>query len=312
MASDPLFSGGVASIVYKNAIEAIPHLDFRLKFLEQCRAFPQTERLRAEILDSIKRDFPLDPSAYVGRARFSVPDMSKALAIMDEGFTHLQGELEDQFRIMYLNFITEVLESGSASDSDVPVLTNKYHSVSQPPKTSHPPSSELRVLQSVLHLNLNPSNLSPISEHLTSLPPPEPLSKPDPNLIRLTLLLSQSYMRLGSYVDSCKVLSHLLSNLSPHDHAHVSAYGEVVVPLVEALLSCGRVGEAKSIVEGAPQGFREVLVNRIGRYELASGGGKGWNDAVRWGEKVVVVGGEGMKEFEGMRKAVREMGEGTV
>ena len=52
MEADSAFSGETAGIVYDEAISAIPDdVGFRLRFLEVCGGFPQTEMLRVRVLE---------------------------------------------------------------------------------------------------------------------------------------------------------------------------------------------------------------------------------------------------------------------
>ena len=60
-------------IIYKNAIKAVPSdVLFRVKFLEQCKLFPQTEIIVDEIMDSIEEDFGEHEEAWIARAKFAV------------------------------------------------------------------------------------------------------------------------------------------------------------------------------------------------------------------------------------------------
>ena len=59
-------------VVYDNAIASIPdNVTFRLKFLDQCRLFPQTESVETHIMTSIGRDFSQECEAWIARAAFA-------------------------------------------------------------------------------------------------------------------------------------------------------------------------------------------------------------------------------------------------
>jgi U3 small nucleolar RNA-associated protein 6 len=60
-------------IIYKNAIKAIPRdVMFRVKFVEQCKLFPQTKFIVDEIMQSIEEDFGNVEEAWISRARIAV------------------------------------------------------------------------------------------------------------------------------------------------------------------------------------------------------------------------------------------------
>jgi len=60
-----------SQIIYKNAIKALPtNIQFRLKFIETCRQFPNTEMLVSYIMDSITRDFGSSVEGWVARISF--------------------------------------------------------------------------------------------------------------------------------------------------------------------------------------------------------------------------------------------------
>jgi len=60
-----------SQIIYKNAIKALPtNIQFRLKFIETCRQFPNTEMLISYIMDSITRDFGSSVEGWVARISY--------------------------------------------------------------------------------------------------------------------------------------------------------------------------------------------------------------------------------------------------
>eukprot|EP00557_Chaetoceros_sp_GSL56_P001782 CAMPEP_0176488298 /NCGR_PEP_ID=MMETSP0200_2-20121128/6629_1 /TAXON_ID=947934 /ORGANISM="Chaetoceros sp., Strain GSL56" /LENGTH=681 /DNA_ID=CAMNT_0017885261 /DNA_START=92 /DNA_END=2137 /DNA_ORIENTATION=+ len=64
-------------IIYKNAIKAIPSdVMFRVRFVEQCKLFPDTQLIVDEILQSIETDFGNVEEAWISRARI-VMDLGK-------------------------------------------------------------------------------------------------------------------------------------------------------------------------------------------------------------------------------------------
>ncbi len=64
-------------IIYKNAIKAVPQdVVFRIKFIDQCRLFPQTQVIIDEIMTSIENDFGEVEEAWIARAKFAVDDSS--------------------------------------------------------------------------------------------------------------------------------------------------------------------------------------------------------------------------------------------
>jgi U3 small nucleolar RNA-associated protein 6 len=69
----------IAVIVYKNAIKAIPEsVSFRMKFLEQCQLFPQTDVLEGIITESMETDFANKPESWIARAAYVAGKQSQA------------------------------------------------------------------------------------------------------------------------------------------------------------------------------------------------------------------------------------------
>ncbi|KAI2508841.1 U3 small nucleolar RNA-associated protein 6 [Fragilaria crotonensis] len=61
----------IAVVVYKNAIKAIPDsVSFRMKFLDQCQLFPQTDVLERIITESMETDFANKPESWIARAAY--------------------------------------------------------------------------------------------------------------------------------------------------------------------------------------------------------------------------------------------------
>jgi U3 small nucleolar RNA-associated protein 6 len=69
---DALFKDApIVTIVYKNAIKAVPEsVAFRMKFLDMCRLFPQTDSLELLITESMESDFADQPEAWIARAAY--------------------------------------------------------------------------------------------------------------------------------------------------------------------------------------------------------------------------------------------------
>jgi tetratricopeptide (TPR) repeat protein len=61
----------IIRVIYENAIKTVPDsVPFRLKFLEQCLLFPDTDSMVKLIVNSIDRDFSGKPEAWIARAHF--------------------------------------------------------------------------------------------------------------------------------------------------------------------------------------------------------------------------------------------------
>lgn len=60
-------------IIYKNAIKSIPSdVNFRLRFKDQCKLFPQTQNVVQEIMVSVENDFGNVEEAWIARASYGV------------------------------------------------------------------------------------------------------------------------------------------------------------------------------------------------------------------------------------------------
>eukprot|EP00985_Skeletonema_marinoi_P022360 scaffold14274_cov215-Skeletonema_marinoi.AAC.12 len=61
-----------SQIIFKNAIKAIPgNIEFRLRFVETCRMFPQTEQLEQYVMDSVTEDFGESVEGWVARISYA-------------------------------------------------------------------------------------------------------------------------------------------------------------------------------------------------------------------------------------------------
>ena len=66
-------------IIFKNAIMAVPSdVVFRIKFIDQCRLFPQTQVIIDEIMTSIEEDFGEVEEAWIARARFAIDSSTES------------------------------------------------------------------------------------------------------------------------------------------------------------------------------------------------------------------------------------------
>ncbi|KAL3943295.1 MAG: hypothetical protein SGBAC_002623 [Bacillariaceae sp.] len=61
----------IAEVIYKNAVKAVPHsIPFRLRLLDICRKFPDSEALMEFIQEQLETDFGEQPEAWIARALF--------------------------------------------------------------------------------------------------------------------------------------------------------------------------------------------------------------------------------------------------
>jgi hypothetical protein len=76
----------IAEVIYKNAIQAIPDsISFRLRLLDICRSFPDTESLMKMIQAPLEKDFESLPEAWIARALFEAEKQSKHVVSESEG-----------------------------------------------------------------------------------------------------------------------------------------------------------------------------------------------------------------------------------
>ena len=67
----------IAGIVYNNAIKGIPDsIPLRLRFLDTCRRFPNTESLMQSIQAPLQEDFSSHPEAWIARALYEAEKQS--------------------------------------------------------------------------------------------------------------------------------------------------------------------------------------------------------------------------------------------
>ncbi|KAL1920616.1 uncharacterized protein VTP21DRAFT_993 [Calcarisporiella thermophila] len=115
---NPILSGALAKIVYKNAIDANPNsLSFREKFVDIYRQFSDTEEGQNEIFASIERDFPEDPRAraFLAARHVNVPtlDTESPLLIPEirksiEEFNKSLKEIPtSEMCLLYIQFLSQ-------------------------------------------------------------------------------------------------------------------------------------------------------------------------------------------------------------
>eukprot|EP00984_Skeletonema_dohrnii_P013529 scaffold5596_cov132-Skeletonema_dohrnii-CCMP3373.AAC.9 len=92
-----------SQIIFKNAIKAIPgNIQFRLRFVETCRMFPQTEQLEQYVMDSVTEDFGESVEGWVARISYADEGCKKRASKRgtgneDVGFLSVDNE-EDEGR----------------------------------------------------------------------------------------------------------------------------------------------------------------------------------------------------------------------
>jgi tetratricopeptide (TPR) repeat protein len=93
----------IVRVIYENAVKTLPDsVPFRLKFLEQCLLFPDTDDMVVLIINSIDRDFSGKPEAWIAKAHFEKSKLEvynkkqkkeKGLKI-DDGINNIMNILE--------------------------------------------------------------------------------------------------------------------------------------------------------------------------------------------------------------------------
>lgn len=92
-----------SQIIFKNAIKSIPdNIQFRLRFVETCRMFPQTEQLEQYVMDSVTEDFGGSVEGWVARISYADEGCKKHASKrgkgnQDVGFLSVDNE-EDESR----------------------------------------------------------------------------------------------------------------------------------------------------------------------------------------------------------------------
>ena len=86
-------SAQIPVIIYKNAIKKIPdNVQFRLKFVEICRMYPETDEVEAMIMSTVERDFTHDPDAWIERAEYAADVGGDVFSILEEAINSVHSE----------------------------------------------------------------------------------------------------------------------------------------------------------------------------------------------------------------------------
>ena len=86
-------SAQIPVIIYNNAIKKIPDdVQFRLKFVEICRMYPETDEVEAMIMSTVERDFTHDPDAWIERAEYAVDVGGDVFSILEEAINSVHTE----------------------------------------------------------------------------------------------------------------------------------------------------------------------------------------------------------------------------
>lgn len=90
-----------SQIIFKNAIKSIPdNIQFRLRFVETCRMFPQTEQLEQYVMDSVTEDFGGSVEGWVARISYADEGCKKQASKRgkgneDVGFLSVDNEQDE-------------------------------------------------------------------------------------------------------------------------------------------------------------------------------------------------------------------------
>eukprot|EP00986_Skeletonema_menzelii_P006958 scaffold2632_cov124-Skeletonema_menzelii.AAC.6 len=85
-----------SQIIFKNAIKAIPdNIQFRLRFVETCRMFPQTEQLEQYVMDSVTEDFGESVEGWVARISYADEGCKKHASKKGKGTADRHAEILD-------------------------------------------------------------------------------------------------------------------------------------------------------------------------------------------------------------------------
>lgn len=93
-----------SQIIFKNAIKSIPdNIQFRLRFVETCRMFPQTEQLEQYVMDSVTEDFGESVEGWVARISYADEGCKKRASKRGKvtenvGFLSVDSEEDDDGR----------------------------------------------------------------------------------------------------------------------------------------------------------------------------------------------------------------------
>lgn len=86
-------SAQIPVIIYKNAIKKIPDdVQFRLKFVETCRMYPEADEVEAMIMSTVERDFTHDPDAWIERAEYAADVGGDVFSILEGAINSVHTE----------------------------------------------------------------------------------------------------------------------------------------------------------------------------------------------------------------------------
>jgi hypothetical protein len=126
----------IPMIVYKNAVQSIPdNVSFRLRFLDACTRFPNTEPITEAIQESLRRDFASSPEAWIARALYA----AQKQALPEGERTHMEQQATKS-------------DDESSSDSGDSSSDSDSDDDERPAKRAKPLSSEpvLAILEQAL------------------------------------------------------------------------------------------------------------------------------------------------------------------
>jgi len=116
-------------IIYRNAIKAVPNeILFRVKFVEQCKLFPQTQVIVDEIKASIEQDFEDNEEAWIARANFAVDVEGNNI----KGIGFLVDVEEDETLLKKRKHDDDINETSGGSDNPLKILDDATDSIASP------------------------------------------------------------------------------------------------------------------------------------------------------------------------------------
>ena len=146
------YNGEVPRLIFAQAIKSVPNdVAFRLKFLDMCAEFPQTEEVESMILESIKSDFSTNEEAWVARALHYYKggtDVQTAISTIEEGIETVSSAT---MYIAAVNFGKKVCESLPAESSLA--VANWVGSVLQKASSIDKTSVDLQQMRAEFFLN---------------------------------------------------------------------------------------------------------------------------------------------------------------
>jgi U3 small nucleolar RNA-associated protein 6 len=96
-------------IIYKNAIKKVPDdVQFRLKFVQICRMYPETDEVEAMIMSTVESDFADDHDAWIERAEYAADVGGDVFSILEEATDSVQSE---EMYLAAIHFAKEAVDS---------------------------------------------------------------------------------------------------------------------------------------------------------------------------------------------------------